>query len=180
MHHRMTRLSAGVHLRNHIQRIAGGPDRHISEYGIVALPALIAVAAQAVLILIHGRSRWSSCHPRQLPWCRFARRESAGGTLNDVTCCEPCAVVAIDTSRMPIVIQHRHFPRHRAGCCRWEDGWLILLYSAKTLDAAGEMFDPPLWQAMHSASLVPRNRRCAPAALCVAWQEVQALAATVP
>jgi hypothetical protein len=43
----------------------------------------------------------------------------------------------------------------------------------------GEMFEP-LWQAMQSCSFWPRSKREVPwAALCGAWQEMQAVVATV-
>ena len=38
---------------------------------------------------------------------------------------------------------------------------------------------PPLWQAMQSCSFCPRSSRAGPLALCGAWQEMQASAATV-
>src|ERR1039458_6165574 len=47
-------------------------------------------------------------------------------------------------------------------------------YSAKTLGGAGEIFVPPLWQAMQSCSFCPRTNRAGPWALCGAWQEMHA------
>lgn len=53
-----------------------------------------------------------------------------------------------------------------------------LVYSFKMLVTTGDKVVLPLWHPRQSCSLVARVRRVGPAALCGAWQEMHALAAT--
>src|SRR5579875_478983 len=88
-----------------------------------------------------------------------------GGTLNEVTSCALCGLWQSTQVAWRLLLSTA---ASLASC--WllplGKGWLILLYSAKTLGAAGERFDPMLWQDVQADSFCPRSRRTAPGALC--------------
>ncbi len=180
MHHRMARRGRNRKLRNQVERIARRNRAHrevsINRQNLFAGTG--SMAAQAILILIHGRrqhagsvARADACNVllRDADQRRRGKYANRFGSMR---------VVAVHAGRMAIVVQQDVLGRSRADWSKLGNGCPTLgaAYSANTLayGAIGETFVPPLWQEMQSCSFCPRSNRVGPLALCGAWHEMHA------
>jgi hypothetical protein len=119
MHHRMTRLCAGVHLQDYVQWIGRGSRRQVTIHRVDGLPGTIPVATETIFVLIAGRiDHRRTIHPNadRAPLGNADQwRDVEGSDLFGAM-----GVVTVGAGSMAIVVQHGVFGGVMIICTGWE------------------------------------------------------------
>src|SRR6266568_6805947 len=112
-----------------------------------------------------------------MPAMFFCEMRISGGGGNMPTAWEPCPLWQSTHVACRLLLSNVSSAAS-CGLVEFGNGWPIfgVAYAENTFGAGGEMFEPPLWQAMQSCSFGPRSNLAAAVLLWGAWQEMHASA----